>query len=670
MEAWKRKKKKAEAQAHAAAQRAAAAAIPKEVEEPISSEDEELPPALTFKGKLITLAPGKLVTLLPSETSRPVEDRESIELNFIKMNKKKKRKGKARREIENQKETIDEEELKSFVWDDLKPGNRPDTLVVRGIPYKWFDLTPDSLQRQKVVPGSSPLRRLLETFATVYDLDVRAFDPDAKAKGQYVLMAGKKWLNRAMDHRSERAAGVDPNSTQQEQEQQTENPIKETPLELTITHNNEEDIHVEEDDASALNLFENDDDNQSPTSKKNSPVINSQEVKKNSIGVKSSPEIVRQASPKRKEQEPHHEPLSFQETQAVSEPTKTSDGDVIRNIDHGSTFEALVQYRTYEGFQASMAGLGAKEMHYKDPLGFTGVARLEVVCDYSGYFTKEALKLRAAGAKREIQIQARKQAAKDRAELRLGEGARETAQAARVAAVGLELRVSDFEHEPVEQAWIAKDAKLASLVQAAIDAMVDVRRNISKFEGDPVETLVDLAGLATARADCRDSIAEADHRLKVAEKFFLKLRANAKLELPTLEDALKSLGCNIFLELISQQWSLLEIGSSPEGRTLFAPDDAAFLGSLDNWEPECWGLHVLEVPLLVSDMINNPGGRVQPLDRHPKHALRVRSAMDGRPSICCLGDSRPPRIALVMKGDVKISGGIIVHVLDRILYPP
>jgi hypothetical protein len=36
----------------------------------------------------------------------------------------------------------------------------------------------------------------------------------------------------------------------------------------------------------------------------------------------------------------------------------------------------------------------------------------------------------------------------------------------------------------------------------------------------------------------------------------------------------------------------------PAGRTILAPDDAAFLGSVDNWERECWGLHIFEVPLL------------------------------------------------------------------------
>jgi len=35
-----------------------------------------------------------------------------------------------------------------------------------------------------------------------------------------------------------------------------------------------------------------------------------------------------------------------------------------------------------------------------------------------------------------------------------------------------------------------------------------------------------------------------------------------------------------------------------------------------------------------------------------------------------VGDSDPPRKALITKSDVKVDGGIIVHVLDRILYPP
>lgn len=50
MEAWKRKKKRAEAQAEANAIALAAAAQASAPKEPISSDDEEIPPALTFKG--------------------------------------------------------------------------------------------------------------------------------------------------------------------------------------------------------------------------------------------------------------------------------------------------------------------------------------------------------------------------------------------------------------------------------------------------------------------------------------------------------------------------------------------------------------------------------------------------------------------------------------------
>jgi uncharacterized surface protein with fasciclin (FAS1) repeats len=61
---------------------------------------------------------------------------------------------------------------------------------------------------------------------------------------------------------------------------------------------------------------------------------------------------------------------------------------------------------------------------------------------------------------------------------------------------------------------------------------------------------------------------------------------------------------------------------------------------------------------------------VQPVDRDPKHALRVRADLSGKPSVWVFGDSDPPRKATVILADLKIDDGVIVHIIDRILYPP
>ena len=144
--------------------------------------------------------------------------------------------------------------------------------------------------------------------------------------------------------------------------------------------------------------------------------------------------------------------------------------------------------------------------------------------------------------------------------------------------------------------------------------------------------------------------------------------SQAKLELPPFGEALQGCGCGVFLRLVQQHWPRLGLGPDPRGRTIFAPDDASFLGDVTNWEEECWGLHIIEVhnqcprglrvntpvkfvsvessfradgalwpasqvPLLIGDLRNYPGGRVQPVDAHPKHALRIRTDIDGNPSI-------------------------------------
>ena len=176
--------------------------------------------------------------------------------------------------------------------------------------------------------------------------------------------------------------------------------------------------------------------------------------------------------------------------------------------------------------------------------------------------------------------------------------------------------------------------------------------------------------LGAAKARLFDALAETERRIAQVEWRHRSVLFASKLDLPSFDEALTAAGCSIFLGLVVQYWATLGLGSMLEGRTILAPDDAAFLGSVDNWEKACWGLHVCEVPLLVADLCNYPGGKVQPLDRHPKHALRARADISGHLSVWVYGDSDPPRRASIIKGDVKVKGGVVVHILDRILYPP
>lgn len=217
---------------------------------------------------------------------------------------------------------------------------------------------------------------------------------------------------------------------------------------------------------------------------------------------------------------------------------------------------------------------------------------------------------------------------------------------------------------------VKKDAKLRKAVEVAEKALQGVRDMITKFEGDVLFLFGDLAGLSTARGDCKEALAEAEHTMRKAERVLRLTRESDQLDVPPVSEALKQEGCHLFLQLVEQQWATLGLGPTVKGRTLLAPDDAAFLGSMDNWEDECWGLHVIEIPLQVADLTNFPGGKVQALDLEPKHALRVRTDMEGNPSVWVVGDSDPPRKSLIIKGNVKCASGVIIHVIDRILYTP
>jgi hypothetical protein len=100
--------------------------------------------------QVLTLSPGLTLTLLPCAEAPPPMNRADVELEF---------------QLRRLQEPFD--------WANLPPGRRPDTLVVRGLPYAFFGLAPQTLQRHRVASGASGLRRCLATFGAVWDVDVR-----------------------------------------------------------------------------------------------------------------------------------------------------------------------------------------------------------------------------------------------------------------------------------------------------------------------------------------------------------------------------------------------------------------------------------------------------------------------------------------------------------------
>ena len=106
------------------------------------------------------------------------------------------------------------------------------------------------------------------------------------------------------------------------------------------------------------------------------------------------------------------------------------------------------------------------------------------------------------------------------------------------------------------------------------------------------------------------------------------------------------------------------------GVTLLVPDDDAFLGSdLDMFSETCFGAHIIDGPYLCGDMLNLNSGYTQPRSNDNRHAIRTRMDLGGTFTFWLCGDSEPRRKANVIKGDVAVLGGTVIHIVDKILFP-
>ena len=103
---------------------------------------------------------------------------------------------------------------------------------------------------------------------------------------------------------------------------------------------------------------------------------------------------------------------------------------------------------------------------------------------------------------------------------------------------------------------------------------------------------------------------------------------------------------------------------------ILAPVDDAFFGeaALDAFEESSWGVHLIEVPYTISNLVNAAGGTVQPASHDPHHALRFRMDIDGSYMMWCCSDTYPPRRARVIASDIKCESGVLVHIVDKIIY--
>ena len=613
-----------------------------------SSDDESVYDTLAHPvsrldsdGIPLNLAAGMSASLMPSSIAPLPEDQSTIEFKFQQ----------SRRE--------------PFDWDAMPPGKRPDTLVIKGLPCDWFELTPATLDRERVISACSRLRRVLETFGDVRDLDVRPHDPEDPLQTTSRLRYAGAAFSTApsptpavapLDGNDDAPAGSDAEVMSQLSERSIQSPKNQASPRQGSAPNA---LLLLEEDRAPPGVAALLDTHDGPSAER---------AAQGAEGIGGEEQAVESGSATR-EVDPLEEGLTPEPTYSPRSPApeNQSTASSVNSLFRADMFEAIVQYRSYLGFLETLRMFGGKDMLKVDMHGVEAAAPLSVECDYQGFFSRESLTRRAGAERERIRKQAAQRIEQGRAELQLERRVRHAKQDARVAAVSLELRMADITEIP--RAILNKDAWLTKGVAAAHAAFDFTQERIQAI--DAIAGHKDGEAMLDAALDhLRDALDETDRRITQAERRHRTVLDQAKLDLPNFDEALLAAGCSIFLGLVKQHWGALGLGPTLEGRTILVPDDAAFLGSVDNWEAECWGLHVCEVPLLVGDLCNYPGGKVQPLDRHPKHALRARADLTGLLTIWVYGDSDPPRRAAIIKGDVKVNGGTIVHVLDRILYPP
>lgn len=148
---------------------------------------------------------------------------------------------------------------------------------------------------------------------------------------------------------------------------------------------------------------------------------------------------------------------------------------------------------------------------------------------------------------------------------------------------------------------------------------------------------------------------------RVITKVNKELRS-VHMYIPTPYEILNDLGAMLFLKLCQQ----LKAESLLSGSTVLVPEDGAFLGSLSNFEDQCWNVHVLDGSYRIADLANMKSGYIRTRDNT---VLRAKLNIKGKYECWIHGDSHPPSKAKVVKADIICQNGTVIHLVNRVLYP-
>lgn len=138
------------------------------------------------------------------------------------------------------------------------------------------------------------------------------------------------------------------------------------------------------------------------------------------------------------------------------------------------------------------------------------------------------------------------------------------------------------------------------------------------------------------------------------------------MSLPSFEKALKDNDCSLFFERCKSSGY---DGKRLLGCTILVPTDDAFLGDIENFDEECFDVHIIDGPYFCGDMLTLNGGYTQPRSEDNRHAIRTRMDLGGVFTFWLSGDSEPRRKINAVAPDVCVKGGTVLHIVDKILYP-
>ena len=172
-------------------------------------------------------------------------------------------------------------------------------------------------------------------------------------------------------------------------------------------------------------------------------------------------------------------------------------------------------------------------------------------------------------------------------------------------------------------------------------------------------------GLANVTKDLKKAAYHAKKCVKQSTNLGDKVILEKTMALPSLEKALTDNGCALFYQRL-----VMSGYRDMRGLTILAPVDDAFLGEgMEGFDEECFGVHIIDGPYQIGDMLNLNSGYTQPRSESNRHTIRTRMDLGGKFTFWLTGDSVPRRLVSAIKPDVPVVGGTVLHIVDKILHP-